>query len=157
IADRLGGDSDLEQLLRTIASSTNPTTVPLRFHMFARLSKGLWACVNPACSGVSAHANDRRIGRLLDVPATSCPDCGSRVMELLYCWECGDVSLGGWIASHIENSVMLGASPPRYPFEESMFVSHRTSDTYRWYWPGAKPLVKTWDRKGPKGASGGSQ
>lgn len=157
IADRLGGDSDLEQLLRTIASSTNPTTVPLRFHMFARLSKGLWACVNPACSGVSAHANDRRIGRLLDVPATSCPDCGSRVMELLYCWECGDVSLGGWIASHIENSVMLGASPPRYPFEESMFVSHRTSDTYRWYWPGAKPLVKTWDRKAPKGAAEGSK
>lgn len=157
IAERLGGDSTLDELLLAIASSSNPTTVPLRIHMFARLSKGLWACANPACSGVTSPKDDRRIGRLLDVPATSCPDCGSRVMELLYCWECGDVSLGGWIASHIENSVMLGASPPRYPFEESMLVSHRTSDTYRWYWPGAKPHVKTWDRKGPKGASGGSQ
>ncbi|WP_404850296.1 DEAD/DEAH box helicase [Dietzia kunjamensis] len=157
IAQRVGGEPELDQLLQTIASSSNATTIPLRIHMFARLSKGLWACVDAECSGVAEVESDRRIGRLLDVPATSCPDCGSRVMELLYCWECGDVSLGGWVASHIEDSVMLGASPPHYPFEESTRVSHRTSDTYRWYWPGAKPVSMSWDRKGPKGSAGGSK
>lgn len=157
IAERLGGDEQLETLVQGIAMSSEPTTVPLRIHMFARLSKGLWACVNPKCSGVMDPAPDRRLGRLLDVPAASCPDCSSRVMELLYCWECGDASLGGWIASEVDGHVMLGASPPRYPFEESILVSRRTTESYRWYWPGAQPHLKSWDKKGPKGASGGSK
>lgn len=157
IAERLGGQSILDSLLLDIASQPGPTTVPLRIHMFARLSKGLWACVNPECSGVTAPGRDRRIGRLVDVPAASCPDCSSRVMELLYCWECGDASLGGWIASDLGENVMLGASPPRYPFEESTLVSRRTSDSYRWYWPGTQPHQKSWDRKGPKGSSSGAK
>lgn len=157
IAEKLGGQPVLDTLLQDIASQSGSTTVPLRIHMFARLSKGLWACANPQCSGVTDPAPDRRIGRLIDVPAASCPDCSARVMELLYCWECGDASLGGWIASNMDGHVMLGASPPRYPFEESTLVSRRTSDSYRWYWPGAQPHQKSWDRKGPKGASGGSK
>lgn len=154
IADRLGGQNNLDTLLNAIGSQDAQAAVPLRVHMFARLSKGLWACSNPQCAGAPHSENERRIGRLLDVPATSCPDCGSRVLELLYCWECGDTSLGGWIASKFDEGVLLGATPAQYPFEDSLYVSHRTTDRYRWYWPGKQPLQTSWERKLPRGRSG---
>lgn len=154
IAKGLGGDEALDNLLGEINAANGQTTVPLRVHMFARLSKGLWACVNPDCTGVPESENERRIGRLLDVPAASCPDCRSRVMELLYCFECGDASLGGWIASRFGDDVMLGAAPARYPFEDTLYVSSRTTERYRWYWPGKQLTPDSWERKLPKGKSG---
>ena len=129
--------------------------VPLRAHLFVRPGRGLWACTNPSCSGVDEqHRADRPIGRLLLVPASTCPDCGSRVLELLYCFECGDVSLGGFVLSEQDGVVALGPTAPSTTSEPQPVFRRRHRD-YRWYWPGSKPVQDdpSWDKKRPDGKS----
>ena len=88
----------LEGVLATIEESPSEdlSTIRFRVHMFLRNVRGLWACSNPACDQVGEHASDeRQIGKLYARPANTCA-CGGRVLELLYCYQCGDISLGGY-------------------------------------------------------------
>ena len=55
------------------------------------------------------------VGRIYERPRTTCRDCGSRVLELLYCYECGDVSLGGfvdWVSDGTVDEEFLSSSSP---------------------------------------------
>ncbi|MEV0089999.1 DEAD/DEAH box helicase [Streptomyces sp. NPDC050738] len=75
---------------------TTLTNVPrLRGHLFFRNIPGVWACSDPMCTNVVGRADDRTVGKLYSRPTPRC-DCGSRVLELLYCQNCGDVLLGGY-------------------------------------------------------------
>ncbi len=56
----------------------------------------MWACSNPL-RPESSRDGPLGIGRLFPIPASTCA-CGGRVLELLYCFECGDISLGGFVA-----------------------------------------------------------
>jgi len=74
------------------------TLQPLRAHLFFRNVDGLWACSNPCCSEVD---NDfkfegRNIGKLYKRPQTKC-QCGSVILELLNCRQCGEIYLNSWI------------------------------------------------------------
>ncbi len=101
LARRLFGEApDAERGLRAMVeglASAAETDVPFRGHLMVRGLRGLWACCNPECPEVLDPAPDRRIGRLHEAPRSTC-GCGARVLELLYCFECGDVSLGGYVA-----------------------------------------------------------
>ena len=128
-----------------------PLSVPLRAHMFARTLRGLWACSNPRCDQVERES-DVGIGRLFTIPASGC-DCGGRVLELLYCFECGDISLGGYVAHEREGVVFLSSTPVHVPAERAAPVFMRSHHDYRWFRPGTKKTARSWKPKTPYGGS----
>ena len=110
----------------------------------------------PHCGGVPEAARDGRgIGRLLAIPASTCPDCGSRVLELLYCYECGDVSLGGYVVERPEDGgFVLGPTAPDIPALEAQPIGRRRHGQYMWYWPGKRPPIQqdpSWSKTLPNG------
>lgn len=64
-----------------------PGLLPCRVHAFFRGLPGLWACLDPNCSGESA-THGSPIGSLYAQPRISCT-CGARVFELFTCRNCG--------------------------------------------------------------------
>lgn len=67
-----------------------PGLIPTRVHAMFRGMHGLYACINPACSGRQAGPGQTAIlGKLFASPQTRCDACGSRVFELASCRSCG--------------------------------------------------------------------
>ncbi len=122
-----------------------PDTVPFRGHMFARTLRGLWACSNPACDQIE-RVESLGIGRLFAIATSTCP-CGGRVLELLYCFECGDVSLGGFVGATESGAVFLTSTPVQVPAERAAPVFKRRHSEYRWYRPGVLKTSRTWSPK----------
>ena len=91
-------DAAVDGLLWAIAEAEGASgDVRFRAHHFFRLVRGLWACCNPNCSEIADEyrSSARQVGRLYATPRIQCT-CGSRVLELLYCYECGEPFLGGF-------------------------------------------------------------
>lgn len=67
--------------------------LPVRLHLLFRSLEGLYACINPKCSGVVHHPNhlDRepRYGRIYLNEKKTCECCASPVLELGSCSQCG--------------------------------------------------------------------
>jgi DEAD/DEAH box helicase domain-containing protein len=66
--------------------------LPIRGHFHVRGLPGLWACLNPTCSGRASSAlRDAAwaFGRTFTSRHTSCRDCGGRVYEIALCQGCG--------------------------------------------------------------------
>lgn len=136
IFDEPDDGSALEVVLSRIAESNSTSTIfPLRGHIFARSLPGLWACCNPACAGLEAGQVGRGFGRLSATPSSLCIWCGARVLELLYCDECGDASLGGYVLRLPSGQEVLSATPVSIPSASSPQVARRNREDYRWYWP----------------------
>ncbi|MGW2795966.1 DEAD/DEAH box helicase [Streptomyces sp. NPDC001269] len=88
----------LHGLLRAISISSLDGLPKLRAHLFFRNIDGIWACSDPECPDMpnaDQKDSDRRVGRLYANPTPRC-SCGARVLELLYCQNCGDLMLGGY-------------------------------------------------------------
>jgi DEAD/DEAH box helicase domain-containing protein len=123
------------------AERVGGASIPFRAHLFVRQIRGLWACSNPDCDQIpDAHRYDgRQIGRLYTTPATSCA-CGSRVLELLYCYQCGDVSLGGFVVERDESNHpewwYISGAPTEFAHEALPVFRRTHSRTFMWYWPG---------------------
>ncbi|UNQ41321.1 DEAD/DEAH box helicase [Prescottella equi] len=115
----------------------------LRSHMFFRNVPGMWACVDPACPNIPADGSyeGRTVGRLFAEPRTRC-DCGARVLELLYCQNCGDVMLGGYTAQGAtqrgELKALLLADVPELGRIPDQVTNDRTANNYLVYWPRTK-------------------
>ncbi|MDH3048668.1 DEAD/DEAH box helicase [Gordonia sp. 135] len=134
-----------KQLANADLSTAATTPIPIRAHLFVRVPRGMWACSNPNCSGVTEHSEDRRIGRLFSTPLGACSDCGARVLELLYCYECGDISLGGYIIESQGSDALLSPTP----LDESQSakpVFLRPAKQFFWYRPGTLGALKPWKR-----------
>jgi DEAD/DEAH box helicase domain-containing protein len=119
--------------------------IPLRAHAFVRMPRGVWACSNPRCR--PGEESPSGIGRLFTTPTHNCSTCGSRVLELLYCYECGDISLGGFVLQQEGLEVALAPGP----VEESQSgkqVFLRSSSEFVWYRPGVVDLGKDWSHGG---------
>ena len=150
----LDGFRSFERALRILASAPPESgIIPMRSHHFVRSVRGLWACTNRDCSGVKVTDREGRgIGRLVGTPTSTCPSCGCRVLELLYCFECGDVSLGGFIVDRRDGFVVLGPTPPDSAGEGAPQVFRRRHSDYVWFWPGDRPRrADGWHRKTPSG------
>ena len=65
--------------------------LPLRGHYFHAVREGLWACVSPRCSGRQAplKGDDWTFGKLFLDHRQHCDACGSLVLELTMCRDCG--------------------------------------------------------------------
>jgi DEAD/DEAH box helicase domain-containing protein len=163
IKDRLFGVHHLKEeafklLLERLGASTDSAVVKTRGHIFFRTPRGLWACTSPMCSGVTAHSyKGRMIGKLFDTPVVSCDACFSRVLELLYCFDCGDVSLGGFLVEpqKDEESVFLGSLSANVPDSGSKDpVFKRSKKNYRWFWPRESSDVPAWSKSAPNPQGG---
>src|SRR5690606_3395136 len=110
---------------------------------------GLWACSNPACDQVAREVA-LGIGRLFSIPASTC-SCGGRVLELLYCFECGDITLGGFVADQIDEVAFLTVAPTKVPLERAVPVFKRTHAEYRWFRPGPLTTSRRWRATAPSG------
>jgi DEAD/DEAH box helicase domain-containing protein len=147
--DETDGKTLTEKLLQQIADSDpTPESIALRGHVFVRNPRGMWACSNPKCTGISSSSDERLIGRLYSTPLSACVSCGSRVLELLYCYECGDVSLGGFIADIKGNDMLLSPGPVTEE-QSGKLVFLRSATDFFWYRPGVpKDSTKPWTKDG---------
>ena len=139
--DEVNESPAMDTVLEALAArSPDAGAVTFRSHMFIRNVTGLWACSNPDCSDLDARWRDpdRRIGRLFTAPTPAC-NCGSRVLELLYCEQCGEESLGGIVVAQEETggspSWYLGAEEAEFPPVQQALVTRRLYDRYMWYRP----------------------
>ncbi|MBF6243294.1 DEAD/DEAH box helicase [Nocardia elegans] len=133
-----------KQLANADLSNSRKTVIPVRAHVFVRVPRGMWACSNPECSGVSDHSRDRMIGRLFSTPLGACSYCGGRVLELLYCYECGDISLGGYIVDQQGSSEFLLSPTPLDETQSAKPVFLRPAKQFFWYRPGTLDNYDTW-------------
>ncbi|HVL40304.1 MAG TPA: DEAD/DEAH box helicase, partial [Fimbriimonadaceae bacterium] len=128
-----------------------------RSHAFLRQVQGIWACSNPACDQVEdIYRHERRkIGRLFKSPAMKC-GCGGQVLELLYCYDCGEAYLGGFVVpappqQDWGTTVFLESTRPGSSISPPGMVYERPHDQFRWYWPGGMLPAgrKSWTHQGP--------
>lgn len=164
LAAVLLGDESRQDLLAALfsAAKLEPSTsfeTPLptfRSHMFLRQVQGMWACSNPSCTELDEeHKSPRRhFGRLFKSPAMKC-GCGGQVLELLYCYDCGEPFLGGYIVPPTDDRLsavtFLEATRPGEGSDKASQVNERTIDEYRWYWPGGQVAGGTWQHTSPGG------
>ena len=156
--DEEGSEDALETALASVAELPDGTSGPrFRSHSFFRMIRGLWACANPECDEVkeATRSPDRRIGKLYSGPRIKC-GCGSRVLELLYCFQCGESFLGGFVTDSGTGSAQSGwylnAGPQSVPAREVELVFRRAYGQYMWYWP-RTTLQTRWTRTPPAGGS----
>ncbi len=160
-AEEEEGIRALEGVLAAIEESPGGdlSTIRFRVHMFLRNVRGLWACSNPACDKIGEYASDeRRIGKLYARPADTCA-CGGRVLELLYCYQCGDVSLGGYstpssnAASGAPDHWYLSPTPGgAQDLPRQDFVFKRAWGEFMWYRPArTRPSQRnSWEHTPPE-------
>ncbi len=82
----------LMTLLSRAVSTDGTAFLPLRMHLYHRTFAGLWACVNPECSGLPAELADDdnwHWGAVFIRQVECCSYCGSLALELVRCGECG--------------------------------------------------------------------
>lgn len=126
-----------------------------RSHMFIRNVKGFWACSDPECDEIDDEyeTENRVVGKLFPRATDICP-CGARVLELLYCEQCGDGFLGGYVTEtdgDPPSRHYLSSSSPNEPASPNI-VNFRPSSEYFWYWPRTKDpidLPDPWTHRDP--------
>ena len=154
VASRLFGEPDpdgeaMEHVLEALSRlEGDPDSITFRAHMFARTMRGIWACTNPDCDQVSAERLIRGVGKLYGIPTSTC-SCGGRVLELLYCFECGDVSVGGFVVAREQDGTwLLSSTPVEVPTTGADLVFRRPHGRFVWYRPGVLPLLQPWTHSG---------
>ena len=136
--DEFSRERAMDAVLSAVAEqSSGSDAYRFRSHMFIRNVRGVWACSNPNCTNIADEwcSQDRKVGKLYSVPRLTC-DCGSRVLELLYCETCGEPFLGGF-TPELNGSAQgyLFPSDTETPSGQPILVNRRTYDRFVWYWP----------------------
>ena len=120
-----------------------------RIHSFFRQVQGIWACSNPSCSEKGPRDKDG-IGKLYPNPSVKCA-CGGQVLELLYCYDCGEAFLGGYVtrSPSADTRDYLKASPNDGSGSVPILVNERNYENFRFYWP-VKPTgnLDSWTHGG---------
>lgn len=129
-----------------------------RSHMFLRQIQGIWACSNPDCDQIDDKYSfdGRSVGKLYKNPALKC-DCGGQVLELLYCYDCGEAFLGGYVTKNPDelnenDGYFLESGPTSEDASQSVLVFERPYGHYMWYWPGKQidpAETSSWRHKNP--------
>lgn len=123
----------------------------LRLHWFFRNIEGLWACTYPNCQcRVEEQSPARTVGKLFDKAQILCGNEGPqhRVLEMLYCEQCGTVFWGGSRLVRPDNMgwELLNTDPDIEGIPDrqlARFVERRTFREYAVFWPaGAAKLHK---------------
>ena len=135
-----------------------------RFHWFFRNIEGLWACTMPGCG---CNTDQRPVGALYPSARIQCTSEGAahRVLELLYCEQCGAVMVGGSRLTLANNGgwELLTVEPHIEGLPDKQiarFMDKRIYDQFAIFWPaGAQtinPDSESWTQPsldGPNGAA----
>lgn len=151
-------ESALTTLLSGLVADPADGDPRLRAHLFFRNVPGVWACTDPNCPEIPGGTYEgRTVGKLHVDPVTRC-QCGSRVLELLYCQNCGDVMLGGFAPEgetqeRVVKTMLLADVPDlaKLPDQASL---QRTAENYLVYWPRAESKITRLDATGWNADSG---
>ena len=149
-------DEDISNALLNVIANEGPKRPDFsnpkptfRIHSFFRQVQGVWACSNPSCSEKGTRDKDG-IGKLYPNPSVKCA-CGGQVLELLYCYDCGEAFLGGYVTQSPSTDPRdyLKASPNNGTSQISILVNERDYDNFRFYWP-VKPKknLESWTHGG---------
>lgn len=154
-------DTVFDAILHAAAHEKSPSFKEpfpsFRSHMFLRQIQGMWACSNPGCDQVEEAYRDpqRQLGKLFKHPAIKC-GCGGQVLELLYCYDCGEAYLGGYVTPRAEGAedgqVFLESGPTDLSSTVPGLVNERPHSKFRWYWPGKQVpsgVAQTWQHSDP--------
>ncbi|GAB3085700.1 DEAD/DEAH box helicase [Isoptericola nanjingensis] len=152
IASRAFGEGSsvglVHRALESMSATPSERPIPFRAHYFMRTMRGMWACSDPRCSEVRPGSREvTGVGRLYPRPVRQCR-CGARVLELIYCGNCGDASLGGHVLSNLADGVFLGVDPSESDGDRSKMVFERSRAEYRWYLPGRAGIGVSWTHTG---------
>lgn len=161
----------LDNFFHIMSYEINPEDLKKRFenplptfrsHVFMRQIQGMWACSNPDCDEVEKEYRyqSRQIGKIFEIPKLKC-NCGGQVLELLYCYDCGEIYLGGYTAklpteSSRDDKLYLVSTPNSQ--SPNIDVKQRKYHEFVWYWPNTnlsqlssitkeKPKIKNFDNK----------
>jgi DEAD/DEAH box helicase domain-containing protein len=110
----------MSRAARKTANKEEERLAPIRFHAFERAVPGIWSCINPDCA---QRPSAWPFGHILPERADECPSCGAPVLEVVSCFECGEVFLEG-----IEAGPRLSAPLRNPPRDEFAFDSAREND-----------------------------
>lgn len=90
--------SNLASLGSAARKSTDAANLfSCRVHSFHRGLRGLWVCMDPCCSKITPDSM-RVAGKMYSQPVEEC-ECGSRVLELYTCRNCGTAYARGYTES----------------------------------------------------------
>lgn len=138
------------------ASGEQDTSFPaLRLHWFFRNIEGLWACTQPGCGVDPAdHDPQRTAGQLYGDTRLSCQnsDPAHRVLELLYCEQCGTTLFGG-ARQDVRDGAgweMLTTDPnlEGLPDQQvAQMLERRTHEDYLLFWPAGGATLNPESRK----------
>jgi len=129
---------------RALAAEGTQSDLPkFRFHLFFRNLEGLWACTMPGCGCSNDDPEDGRpIGRLYSQNRILCDNEANqhRVLELLYCEQCGIILLGGSRMTLEDNNgwELLPTDPDIEGVPDRQtgrFLDQRTYREYAVFWP----------------------
>jgi hypothetical protein len=128
-------------IARAACDGAGPTELSqFRIHWFFKNIEGLWACTRPMC-GCSAP-DGRTAGRLFNATRILC-DAASvrhRVLELLYCEQCGTTMFGGSRLTLANNRgwELLTVEPDIEGLPDrraASFVEQRRYERFAVFWP----------------------
>ncbi len=124
--------------------------LPIRVHFMFRNLQGLWVCTNPGCAQSPARIARCPSGALHYVPTLTC-QCGSRVLELLYCEACGEVFFGGYRrGTGNANEWYLSPDQPDLEAAPDTASFDRDYENYAIFWPAgpnSAPITPRWTQK----------
>lgn len=130
-----------------VASQQVATSLPsFRFHWFFRNIEGLWACVMPGCQCDDAYQDKvRPTGKLFSQSRILCGNSSEqhRVLEILYCEQCGTVFFGGSRLRIPDGGgiEILSTDPDIEGLPDKQaarFVDRRTYGDFAIFWPNGR-------------------
>jgi DEAD/DEAH box helicase domain-containing protein len=149
----LGADA-ADGLLTALSHARNAAgqaPLPMRVHLMLRNLQGLWVCTDPGCSQAASRSGPCPAGSLHYVPALTC-QCGSRILELLYCEACGEIFFGGYRReTGNPNEWYLSPDHPDLEAAPDLASFDRDYDRYAVFWPASgnlAPATAQWTQDG---------
>ncbi len=116
-----------------------------RFHWFFRNIEGLWACTMPGCECGSDDTEGRTPGKLFGNSRILCSrgEAPHRVLELLYCEQCGTIFFGGSRLTLTDNAgwELLTTEPDVEGIPDrqaARFIDRKNYGDFAIFWPKGK-------------------
>ena len=147
-------DLACDGLLTALSHARNSSAVapiPMRVHLMFRNLQGLWVCTDSGCVQAPQRSSPCPTGMLHYVPTLTC-QCGSRVLELLYCEACGEVFFGGYRRdAGNPNEWYLSPDHPDLEAAPDLASFDRDYESYAVFWPATgshSPASPQWTQDG---------
>ena len=136
---------------RGIADTTGLPS--FRLHLFFRNAEGLWACTSSQCPSGAPSLDGRTAGPLFLHSRVLCESAERhRVLELLYCEQCGTTLFGGNRMELHDGAgwELLTADPDIEGIPDrqaARFIDRRTYREFAIFWPSGNSALHTDSRK----------